>query len=250
MTKNSLYIILCIFLSSCISQKSITKKNNINSVIGEARTYIGTPYKWGGNDKLGIDCSGLLVRSFESIGMKIPRTTGQQIELGKKVSLKKTKKGDLVFFAFENGKNGEIFVRKSPATSIGILIKSLEKILGKKKKIKVKERYLNYAVVVTDDNKTQIKKRDGSGIWKNLYEFPLIETETETSAKHISKELDLNFTNLLSVKRINHKLSHQLLHITFFVFKADNIIDDLVDINSLINYPFPRPLNKFISELV
>ena len=44
---------------------------------------------------------------------------------------------DLVFFAFENGKNGEIFVRKSPATSIEILIKSLEKILGKKKKIKI-----------------------------------------------------------------------------------------------------------------
>ena len=127
---------------------------------------------------------------------------------------------------------------------------SVEKYPIKKKKIKVKERYLNYVVVVTDDNKTQIKKRDGSGIWKNLYEFPLIETETETSAKHISKELDLNFTNLLSVKRINHKLSHQLLHITFFVFKADNKIDDLVDINSLINYPFPRPLNKFISELV
>ena len=94
-----------------------------------------------------------------------------------------------------------------------------------KKKIKVKERYLNYVVVVTDDNKTQIKKRDGSGIWKNLYEFPLIETETETSAKHISKELDLNFTNLLSVKRINHKLSHQLLHITFFVFKVAVYVD-------------------------
>ena len=60
----------------------------------------------------------------------------------------------------------------------------------------------------------------------------------------------LNFTNLLSVKKINHKLSHQLLYITFFVFKADNKIDDLVDINSLINYPFPRPLNKFISELI
>ena len=49
---------------------------------------------------------------------------------------------------------------------------SVEKYPIKKKKIKVKERYLNYVVVVTDDNKTQIKKRDGSGIWKNLYEFP------------------------------------------------------------------------------
>ena len=127
---------------------------------------------------------------------------------------------------------------------------SVENYPIKKKKIKVKERFLNYVVVVTDDNKTQIKKRDESGIWKNLYEFPLIETEIETSAKHISKELDLDFRDLLSVKRINHKLSHQLLHITFFVFKTNNKIDDLIDINSLINYPFPRPLNKFISELI
>ncbi len=58
MIKNSLYIFFFIFLSSCISQKSITKKNNINSVIGEARTYIGTPYKWGGNDKLVLTVQG------------------------------------------------------------------------------------------------------------------------------------------------------------------------------------------------
>ena len=51
----------------------------------------------GGNDRKGIDCSGLLVRSFESVGMKIPRTTSQQIDLGKKVSLKKSREGDLVF---------------------------------------------------------------------------------------------------------------------------------------------------------
>lgn len=44
---------------------------------------------------------------------------------------------DLVFFAFKNGKNGEIFIRKSPATSIEILIKSLERILGKKKPLKI-----------------------------------------------------------------------------------------------------------------
>ena len=88
MRKIIFYIVISLFFSSCISQKKITKRSNINSVIGEARTYIGTPYQWGGNDKNGIDCSGLLVRSFESIGMKIPRTTSQQIDIGKKVSLK------------------------------------------------------------------------------------------------------------------------------------------------------------------
>ncbi len=101
------------FLSGCISQKKISTKRKIGRVIEEARTYIGTPYKWGGNDNRGIDCSGLLVRSFESIGLKIPRTTSQQIEIGKSVSLKKSKKGDLVFFAF--GKS------KRKVTHVGIL---------------------------------------------------------------------------------------------------------------------------------
>ena len=127
---------------------------------------------------------------------------------------------------------------------------SVENYPVKKKKIKVKDRFLNYVVVVTNDNKTQIKKRDSSGIWKNLYEFPLIETKIETSAKQISKELDLNLKDLLSVKKINHRLSHQLLHITFFVYKVDYQLDDLVDINALASYPFPKPINKFISELV
>ncbi len=127
---------------------------------------------------------------------------------------------------------------------------SVENYPVKKKKIKVKDRFLNYVVVVTNDNKTQIKKRDSSGIWKNLYEFPLIETKIETSAKQISKELDLNLKDLLSIKKINHRLSHQLLHITFFVYKVDYKLDDLVDINTLESYPFPKPINKFISELI
>jgi len=104
MKKELIHIAICILFSSCVSQKSIIRKNNISSVIGEARTYIGTPYKWGGDDKVGIDCSGLMVRSFESVGVKIPRTTSQQIDLGKKVSLKKSREGDLVFFAFGKSK--------------------------------------------------------------------------------------------------------------------------------------------------
>ena len=100
MRKYLLFSLSLILFSSYISQKKLLKQNKISKVIGEARTYIGTPYKWGGNDKKGIDCSGLLVKSFESVGMKIPRTTAEQIDIGKRVSLRKSREGDLVFFAF------------------------------------------------------------------------------------------------------------------------------------------------------
>ena len=113
MKKQFIFLLVVIFFSSCISQKKLSNQRKVSKVIGEARTYIGTPYKWGGNDKRGIDCSGLLVRSFESIGMKIPRTTSQQIDIGKKVSLKKSKEGDLVFLAF--GKS------RRKVTHVGIL---------------------------------------------------------------------------------------------------------------------------------
>ena len=127
---------------------------------------------------------------------------------------------------------------------------SVENYPIKKKKILIKNRYLNYVVVLTDDNKTQINKRNSDGIWKNLYEFPLIETKQSLSANQIMEEFEIDFAELLSVKKVNHKLSHQLLHITFFIFRVDNKLDNLVDIKSLINYPFPKPINKFISELV
>ena len=120
----------------------------------------------------------------------------------------------------------------------------------KKKKIKIKERYLNYVVVITEDKKTRIKKRNDSGIWKNLYEFPLIETETEISVDEIIDKLDIKFLKLSDIKKTKHKLSHQLLHITFFMFMVSDVLDDFISIESLNKYPFPKPINNFISELV
>lgn len=43
----------------------------------------GTPYKWGGRDTLGIDCSALLQLSFQTYGQVIPRNTSDQVNLEK-----------------------------------------------------------------------------------------------------------------------------------------------------------------------
>lgn len=120
----------------------------------------------------------------------------------------------------------------------------------KEKRVKIKHRFLNYIFIITNDRKTLIKKRNGNGIWKNLYEFPLIETKKESSVNEIIKELDFKYLKFISEKKIKHKLTHQQLNISFFTFKVSNFDDDLTDIKALSNYPFPRPINKFISELV
>lgn len=68
-------------------------------VVQAARSYIGTPYKYGGTSRAGMDCSGLLCASFESVGIKIPRSSYEQAEMGSEVRLRELAPGDLVFFS-------------------------------------------------------------------------------------------------------------------------------------------------------
>jgi len=95
-----LYYVIIGFLMGCGSSRKLeTKSRSIDTVIKTARSYTGTPYKWGGTSKQGIDCSGLLLKSFESIKKVIPRTSIEQSKIGSRVGLDKVQKGDLVFFA-------------------------------------------------------------------------------------------------------------------------------------------------------
>ncbi len=91
------FISLILFMSSCVGSR-ISREEKVDVVVSRARSYVGTPYKFGGTTTLGMDCSGLLMRSFESIDIYIPRTSKEQSKLGKKVNLSELKEGDLVFF--------------------------------------------------------------------------------------------------------------------------------------------------------
>lgn len=74
-----------------------------------ARTYTGTPYRSGGNDKQGIDCSGLICQVYSEMGVKVPRISWQQSEFGQEVgSVEEIKAGDWLFFVPEAGKEGYV----------------------------------------------------------------------------------------------------------------------------------------------
>lgn len=61
--------------------------------------WMGTPYEYGGETRSGIDCSAFTREMFrESAGMSLPRTTEEQVLLGKPVGKEELKFGDLIFF--------------------------------------------------------------------------------------------------------------------------------------------------------
>jgi len=74
-------------------------KREVDKVIQTARSYRGTPHRDGGVSRLGIDCSALIMLSFQGAGIKIPRTARQQSEIGKSINKEELRPGDLVFFS-------------------------------------------------------------------------------------------------------------------------------------------------------
>ena len=69
-----------------------------------AKTHLGAKYVWGGNGGRGYDCSGFTKEVFEQNGIEIPRNSWKQAKVGKKISRKNLRKGDLIFFNSKNHK--------------------------------------------------------------------------------------------------------------------------------------------------
>jgi cell wall-associated NlpC family hydrolase len=67
-------------------------------VVGIAMQYLGVPYRWGGADPSGFDCSGLIMYAYGKIGVSLPHYTGAQWSMGVAVSSSDLQPGDLVFF--------------------------------------------------------------------------------------------------------------------------------------------------------
>ncbi|MEY4012674.1 MAG: A/G-specific adenine glycosylase [Bacteroidota bacterium] len=131
--------------------------------------------------------------------------------------------------------------------------KKVDQLPVKLKKLKVRNRFFNYLIFSDEAENTIIQKRTDKGIWHNLYEFPLIESEKEEDFKTISKQIQNDFQqlNILTIgeensKSIIHKLSHQHLHIKFWNVKVGGTLSNGINKTDLKTYPFPIVLHNFI----
>ena len=67
-------------------------------VVRVARRYLGVPYRWGGADPSGFDCSGFSMYVFAQVGVSLPHNAAMQYGYGSPVSGDQLAPGDVVFF--------------------------------------------------------------------------------------------------------------------------------------------------------
>ncbi|HEA29362.1 MAG TPA: A/G-specific adenine glycosylase [Leeuwenhoekiella sp.] len=143
----------------------------------------------------------------------------------------------------------------------------IDQLPVKKGKVKIRNRYFNYLVFIIEDNFTVLQQRKGKGIWRGLFEFPLLESEIElkeadfwTEARkndftdqkltdYIS-EISAEEVNLYNPEPILHKLSHQKLYVKFWIIRTRNPLAhiDRIAKEKLQDYAVPRVIDRFIER--
>ncbi|PHR68959.1 MAG: A/G-specific adenine glycosylase [Lutibacter sp.] len=129
--------------------------------------------------------------------------------------------------------------------------KKIKELPVKEKKLKIKKRYFNYIVPFSTDGKTTLTKREGKGIWQNLYEFPLLESDKGLNKDEIFQNLfDDNHLEikLFNKKEVVHKLSHQHLYTRFWIVKFSNKNNLNIEWKNIHEFPVPRLIANFIEE--
>jgi A/G-specific adenine glycosylase len=122
----------------------------------------------------------------------------------------------------------------------------------------IRTRYFNYYMPVDPDFRTQLLKRTDGGIWQGLYEFPLLESESELSEELAERQiLEGNFEELgrpLKFLKCNptplvHKLSHQHLYLTFRIVHLEQKLSEGIPMGQMEAYPVPVPIANFIETV-
>nr|WP_311458446.1 C40 family peptidase [uncultured Capnocytophaga sp.] len=80
-------------------------EDRIVTLIDSAYSYIGTPYKWAGTSRSGMDCSGFVSTAFSAINVPLSRSSTEMSTQGRDIPLSQAEVGDLLFFKTTRKRN-------------------------------------------------------------------------------------------------------------------------------------------------
>jgi cell wall-associated NlpC family hydrolase len=99
------------------------------AIVATARTWTGTPYRYGGTSRSGLDCSALVQNVLRAHGIQAPRTANQQMRWARQIPKAQAGPGSLVFgvtasgFAHHVGiylGNGTMIDAPAPGRTVGV----------------------------------------------------------------------------------------------------------------------------------
>ncbi len=107
-----LFLLIIMSFYSCGSYQKINENKNesidskipnkapslVDKIVWTAVSFKGTPYKYGGTNNKGMDCSGLIFTSFKKRKILLPRSSRLMYTKGIHIKLNEAKRGDLLFF--------------------------------------------------------------------------------------------------------------------------------------------------------
>ncbi len=127
-----------------------------------------------------------------------------------------------------------------------------EKLPQKLIKPKSQNRYLHFIVAVDPDKKTYFVPQNQKGIWHKMYTFPFLETDAHWAPNQIDQFIESQNLSgepkLWNPAPILHKLTHQNLHLWFWILKTPSLLKDAFSFEQWANYPLPKPIDSFVKQ--
>ena len=132
----------------------------------------------------------------------------------------------------------------------------------KQNKTKTSERFFYY-LLIRDNGNIYLNKRTENDIWKNLYELPLIESNTALAVDDFIRKQEFasifkedSVVNVRLLNKTKHVLSHRIIYADFYELEAQDIKMDFLSKYTRLNmadlelYPVSRLMHNFFENFL
>lgn len=144
----TLMLVMLVLLPTCHIKHEPDKVYNLRKkMVTLAKSLVGLPYTYGGEDIDGFDCSGLVQYVYDCFGIKLPRTAKKQAKLKEKIKFKKAKGGDILVFKFKRRYHTAIYV----GDNAFIHAPNRNSVVRKQPLTKTWKKNLKYVVSIIDN---------------------------------------------------------------------------------------------------